>query len=175
MLTITSHRNLGHPSPPVEISHGAGPCHSSKVSLFSLEKEFNEDLFLPFFLEALGLRSDSFSKIFSPNFLTTGRSASSMGSVLRKEDLKDASSTVTIPWGNLAVVVRKMCKASTDLILRIALHVSGSLRTSFNPRFMRSECRTASPFKHFPKKKKLINQNRKKPSPKAETCGKKEC
>ena len=129
--TITSHRNLGHPSPPKVKSHGGGLHHSSKISIcFSLQTA--EDCFFPFFL-VLGFLSDSFNKILSPYFLTMLKRESSIGMVFLHDDHETTSSKVAFLWGNSDVVARTISTASKNLLLRSLWQISGFSRICFNP------------------------------------------
>ena len=68
--TITSHKNFGYPSPPMEGSHGGGPCHSVLQSTLSLHLTLVASFGFSFRLEERGFVSDSANKIFSLYLVT---------------------------------------------------------------------------------------------------------
>ena len=133
---MTSHRNFGQPSPPMDKSHGGGPCHSSEISNSTLQIKLGDDLLFPFFFEIFGFLSDSFSKSFSPYLLTTFSRDSSIGKVLLCWDLRTIPSSEVIFWEmSEQAVARTISKAPEKFILKIFSHLSSFARISFNPRF----------------------------------------
>lgn len=155
VFTITSHRNLGHPFPPKDKSHGGGPCQSPILSnCFPFNITPADDCLLPFFLDIFGALSDSLNRSFSPYFLTIFEKDSSKGILVLCEILQFTPSAACWEYWKEAVA-RTMSRASQTLVVMILFPTSGFSRISFNPRSKSKECSSAMLLKEFPVNKTL--------------------
>jgi len=164
MLTITSQRNFGYPSPPTNGSQGAVPCHSSKFSkCFSLGTPLTGNCFFRFFFEVLGALSDSFSKILSPCFLTIFNKNSSMGLVSLHDAFWITAPAEGIIWTTSEQEVAwTIAKASKNCVLWTLSLISCFLKSSFNPRFALRMDNILVVLTNSPAAKNLIKSNYKK-------------
>lgn len=132
--TITSHKNLAHPSPPTDGSHGGVPSQSSIIPGGNgLECNPLVD-FLDFFLEAFGVLSESFNKILSPCFLIIHNRVSSNCLVVFWGHTDSTSSVASMLICSSRTAILIIFAASQNLVLVTRLHVFELSNNCFNPR-----------------------------------------